>query len=199
MTTNHPDGDSWASALDEAILAAADAMAAADDADWSQPAGDLDWDCRATVLHIASDFVGYATQLTAPRAHGYAAFDLVLEGTPGPAELRAVVRATGGLLSSVVRTADPGTRSWHPYGVAGPRDFAAMGIVELLVHTEDLRRGLGFRWAPPAQLSSCVLDHLFPHAPRDLEPWPTLLWATGRVALGERPRLQGWRWANTGS
>jgi hypothetical protein len=26
-----------------------------------------DWDCRATVRHLASDFVGYAGQLTAPK------------------------------------------------------------------------------------------------------------------------------------
>ena len=193
------DGDAWAGALAEAIVAATDAMAAADDADWSRPAGDLDWDCRATVQHIASDFVAYATQLTGPRAHGYAAFDLVLDGTPSPSELRALVRATGGLLSSVVRTADPGTLGWHPYGPAGPRDFAAMGIVELLVHTEDLSRGVGFAWQPGAGLSARVLAHLFPYAPRGHEPWPTLLWATGRVALDERPRLEDWRWENTGS
>ncbi|HSF27152.1 MAG TPA: maleylpyruvate isomerase N-terminal domain-containing protein [Actinomycetes bacterium] len=196
--TTQLDGTAWASALDEAIVAATEAMAAADAVDWSRPAGDLGWDCRATVLHIASDFIGYATQLTAPRAHGYAALDLVLEGTPNPAELRALVRATGGLLSSVARTADAGTRSWHPYGVAGPCDFAAMGIVELLVHTEDLSRGLGFAWAPAPDLSARVLAHLFPYAPRGHEPWPTLLWATGRAALGERPRLPDWRWENTG-
>jgi hypothetical protein len=194
-----PDGAAWAGALDEAIVSATEAMAAADDADWSAPAGELVWDCRATVLHIASDFVGYATQLTAPRAHGYAAFDLVHEGTPSPAELRALVRATGRLLSSVVRTAAPGTLSWHPYGVAGPRDFAAMGIVELLVHTEDLSRGVGFAWEPAAELSARVLAHLFPYAPRGHQPWPTLLWATGRIALGASPRLKEWRWENTGS
>lgn len=196
--TSQLNGAAWANALDEAIRASSDAMAAANDADWSVRAGDLEWDCRATVLHIASEFVGYATQLTAPRTHGYAPFDLTLVGTPSPAELRAMVRATGGLLSAVARTADPGTLSWHPYGVAGPRDFAAMGIVELLVHTEDLSRGLGFPWQPAATLCTRVLAHLFPYAPRGHEPWPTLLWATGRIALGERPRPQDWRWENTG-
>jgi hypothetical protein len=28
----------------------------------------------------------------------------------------------------------------------------------------------------------------------DDDPWRLLLWANGRIALGERPRLQRWRW-----
>jgi uncharacterized protein (TIGR03083 family) len=174
-------------------------MATADGADWSAPAGDLEWDCRDTVLHIASDFIGYAGQLTAPRTRGYAPFDVIFDDAPDPVGLRDVVRATGGILSAAVRTVPPTTLSWHPYGMAGPADFAAMGIVETLVHTEDLSRGLGFTWAPPAELCARVLDHLFAEVPRGHEPWPTLLWGTGRLALGERPRQQIWRWQNTGS
>jgi len=192
------DNVGWVNALDQAITSSIGAMTKADDWDWSVRAGDLQWDCRATMLHIASDFVGYATQLTAPRAHGYAPFDLVLDGTPEPPGLRDVVRATGGVLSAVVRITESTTLSWHPFGVAGPADFAAMGIVEILVHTEDLSRGLGFPWEPPAELCARVLEHLFLDAPLGYESWPTLLWATGRLALGERPRQKSWRWKNTG-
>jgi hypothetical protein len=193
------DSVGWANALDQAIASSISAMTKADDGDWSVRAGDLGWDCRATVLHIASDFVGYATQLTAPRTHGYAPFDLVLDGTPAPSGLRDVVRATGGVLSAVVRTTETTTLSWHPYGVAGPSDFAAMGIIEILVHTEDLSRGLGFSWEPSAELCARVLKHVFSDAPLGDESWPTLLWATGRLALGECPRQESWRWKNTGT
>jgi hypothetical protein len=193
------DNNSWATLLDESIRVALASMTAADDVDWSILAGDLEWDCRETVLHIASDFVGYAGKLTSPRASGYALFDLILDGTPGPAELREVLQATGGILSSVVRTTDPTTLSWHPYGLAGPRDYAAMGIVEVLVHTEDLSRGLGFNWSPPTDLCTRVLDHLFANIHQEYEPWPTLLWATGRLSLGEHPRQETWRWVNTGT
>lgn len=189
----------WADTLDQAVASSISAMSQAHDKDWSVLAGDLQWDCRATVLHVASDFVGYATQLTSPRAHGYAPFDLVLEGTPDPSELCEVVRGTGGVLSAVIRTTESTTRSWHPYGVAGPADFAAMGIVEVLVHTEDLSRGLGFAWEPATALCLRILDHLFSNAPKGFEPWPTLLWTTGRLALGEHPRRQNWQWDNTGS
>jgi hypothetical protein len=62
------------------------------------------------------------------------------------------------------------------------------------VHTHDLAEGLGLAWHPPADLCARVLARLFPGAPRDEAPWPTLLWATGRAELPGRPRLTTWRW-----
>jgi hypothetical protein len=189
----------WAESVDQATVASVSAMLHAIDKDWSVLAGDLEWSCRETARHIASDFVGYAAQLTAPREYGFVPFDLVLDGTPDGAGLCEVVRGTGGMLSAVVRFADSAVRSWHPYGVAGPIDFAAMGIVEVLVHTEDLSRGLGFAWEPPKEICVQIVEHLFPEAPEGFEPWATLLWSTGRIALGEHPRQQNWSWTNTGS
>lgn len=191
--------ENWADAVDQATAASVSAVSQANDKDWSVLAGDLEWDCRETARHIASDFVGYAAQLTAPREFGFVPFDLVLDGTPDATGLCEVVRGTGGMLSAVVRTSDSTTRSWHPYGVGGPIDFAAMGIIEVLVHTEDLSRGLGFAWEPPVELCVQILNHLFPNAPKGFEPWPTLLWATGRIALGGHPRQANWQWENTGS
>jgi hypothetical protein len=72
-----------------------------------------------------------------------------------------------------------------------------MGIVEALVHTHDLAEGLGLVWAPPADLCSRVLARLFPDAPGTTDPWPTLLWATGRAALPGHPRRTTWRWYGT--
>jgi hypothetical protein len=199
IVTTVSDQAEWAVALDDAILAALQAMRDGDNADWSVQAGDLEWDCRATVRHIAGAFIGYAGQLTSPRAEGWVPFDLILEGTPSPSEMRDVLQATGGILSSVVRTSEAKAVSYHSYGIAGPKDFAAMGILELFVHTEDLSRGLGFVWSPPAELCNRASAQLFPNAPQDHEPWPTLLWSTGRIPLGELARQKKWRWMNTGS
>lgn len=58
-------------------------------------------------MHIASDLVGYAGQLTAPRQHGYVPFDVVLDGEPDAPELAEVVRATGGILAAVCETSSP--------------------------------------------------------------------------------------------
>ncbi len=82
------------------------------------------------------------------------------------------------------------------YGTADADGFAAMGVVEALVHTHDILEGLGIRdFEPDPELCDHVLDRLFPHVPRaGAAPWPTLLWATGRAALPDRPRQTVWRW-----
>jgi hypothetical protein len=104
------------------------------------------------------------------------------------------LEATGALLVAMVRTTPTTVRAHHGYGASDPEGFAAMGIVETLVHTHDLAAGLGLVWDPPADLCSRVLARLFPDAPSTTEPWPTLLWATGRGDLPDRPRLTTWRW-----
>lgn len=90
----------------------------ADGGDWSVRAGDLEWDCRATVLHIGECF----------------------------RKLRDTTDCT-----------------------------------------------------PLTRLCARALDHLFLDAPRGYESWHTLLWATGRLALGEHPRQKSWQWKNTGT
>jgi hypothetical protein len=94
----------------------------------------------------------------------------------------------------MVRTTSPSVRAYHGFGVSDPEGFAAMGVVETLVHTGDLADGLGLAWDPPAALCARVLHRLFPDAPPDTDPWRTLLWATGRAELPGRPRLTSWRW-----
>ena len=68
-----------------------------------------------------------------------------------------------------------------------------MGVVEVLVHTYDIARGLGIDWVPPAALCEPVLLRLFPAAPQG-EPSKVLLRCAGRAPLGERARLDGCRW-----
>lgn len=194
----HADWD-WPVILDAAVAECVGVVHSADGADWGARAGRLDWDCRATLLHLASDFVGYAGQLTAPRLRGYAPFDVVLEGTPEAAELAEVVKATGGLLASVGRTTPAGVLSWHPFGMAGPADFCAMGVVEALVHTHDLALGLGVSWAAPDELAAPVLQHLFQAPRRQIGAWRDLLVATGRIPDEDGRIVASWRWRNTGT
>ncbi|MEV6583103.1 GNAT family protein [Streptomyces sp. NPDC051582] len=164
--------------------------------DWSVPAAGLEWSCHDTAVHVASDFIGYATQLTGRSTSGYAPFDISADPGTTPDGLIQVIEATGGLLSAAVAVTDPAVRAWHPYGFAGPDGFAAMGVVETLAHTHDILNGLGVHdWEPDADLCEQVLDRLFPQVPRDVAaPWPTLLWATGRGALPGLPRRTAWRW-----
>ncbi|MEV7169749.1 maleylpyruvate isomerase N-terminal domain-containing protein [Streptomyces sp. NPDC093224] len=179
---------------------------------WEAKAGSLEWDCWETVEHLSDDLFAYAAQLgprTPPldgdvpfvwesRRPGGPANAIHANRDAGPAGLLQVLEASGALLVAMVRTASPQTRAHHVFGVSDPEGFAAMGIVETLVHTHDLAAGLGLAWSPPSDLCSRVLARLFPDAPSSTAPWPTLLWATGRAELpGGRPRLTTWRWDGT--
>ena len=105
-----------------------------------------------------------------------------------------MLEACGALLVAMVRTTPASVRSYHGFGVSDPEGFGAMGVVETLVHAHDLAAGLGLPWEPPADLCARALARLFPEAPADTPPWPTLLWATGRGELPGRARPTEWRW-----
>ncbi|MEU3460601.1 hypothetical protein ABZ721_11675 [Streptomyces sp. NPDC006733] len=175
---------------------------------WDGRAGSLEWDCWETVEHLSDDLFAYAAQLgprTPPlesevpfvwesRRPGGPKNAVHADRTAGAAGLLQVLEACGALLVAMVRTSPAHTRAHHGFGVSDPEGFAAMGIVETLVHTHDLAAGLGLDWTPPADICARVLARLFPEAPDTTEPWPTLLWATGRAELPGRPRLTTWRW-----
>lgn len=174
---------------------------------WGNRAGSLEWDCWETVEHMADDLFAYATQLnpaTPEGAYVPVAMTSTRPGGPesaihvdrekGAASLLLALEACGALLAAMVTTASPSTRAWHPYGTSDPEGFAAMGVVETVVHTHDAAQGLGVQWEPPSDLCARVLNRLFPDAPSDAPPWATLLWVTGRTDLGDHPRLEEWRW-----
>jgi hypothetical protein len=194
--------------LDQAVQLALAALREAPPTAWDGKAGTLEWDCWETVEHLSDDLFAYAAQLGPrqppldgevpfiwePRRPGGPANAIHADRAAGPAGLLQVLEASGALLIAMVRTAPPSTRSYHGFGISDPEGFAAMGVVETLVHTHDLAEGLALPWAPPAALCARVLHRLFPDAPYDTDPWPTLLWATGRAELPGHPRRTSWRW-----
>ncbi|TDD81402.1 hypothetical protein E1293_18655 [Actinomadura darangshiensis] len=194
--------------LDLAVGLAVAALREAPDDAWDGKAGTLEWTCWETVEHLADDLFAYAAQLGpkapplntevpfvwASRRPGGPANVVHADRDAGPAGLLQVLDSCGGLLAAMVRTASPDVRAHHVFGASDGEGFAAMGILETVVHTHDLAEGLGLPWEPPADLCARVLRRLFPDAPRDTPPWPTVLWATGRGELPGRPRLTSWRW-----
>lgn len=197
--------------LARAVRLSIETLGTARDAGWDVPAGGLTWTCWETAEHLADDLFYYATQLgpstpprdgdvpfvlTRPRAAGprNVIFADRAAGVPG---LLRVVDACAGLLVATVRSLPASVRAHHVFGRSDPPGFAAMGIVETLVHTHDIASGLGLVWAPPADLCDRVLDRLFPDAPPGGDRWQTLLWATGRAELAGRHRLTSWRWDGT--
>ncbi|CCK25016.1 hypothetical protein BN159_0637 [Streptomyces davaonensis JCM 4913] len=197
--------------LDLAVRLALEVLRKAPPAAWDVKAGSLEWDCWETVEHLSDDLFSYAAQL-GPRTlaeggdvpfawerrrPGGPANAIHADREAGPVGLLQVLEATGALLVAMVRTTPPQVRAHHVFGASDAEGFAAMGIVETLVHTHDLAEGLGLDWNPPADLCSRVLTRLFPNAPESTDPWPTLLWATGRAELPGHPRLTKWRWDGT--
>jgi hypothetical protein len=202
--------------VDTTVAAASDLFATVTDEQlWHSPARDLDWTCWETVDHVSDDLFAYACQLSGtplatdrylpfgaqPRRPGGPRLTTYTEPSAGLAGLLGNLDACGALLSAMVRTAPPQVRGYHPGGVSDAEGFAAMGVLEVVIHARDIAVALDLEWVPPDALAGRVLDRLFPNLGDDLpEPapevdrWHTLLWAAGRVALPGVARREGWRW-----
>jgi hypothetical protein len=209
--TTEAYGPVTADDLERVVHLAVDTLRGTPAAAWHDRAASLEWDRWETVEHLSDDLLCYAAQLGPrtppmdrevpfvwePRRPGGPANAFHADRTAGPDGLLQVLEASGAMLVAMVRTTPSRVRSHHGFGASDPEGFAAMGLVETLVHTRDLTDGLGLDWSPPADVCSRVLARLFPDAPLDRDPWPTLLWATGRAELSGRPRLTTWRWDGT--
>lgn len=169
------------------------ALAPATGRDWDVPAGRLEWSCRETVAHVADDLFSYASQVIAEPADSYLPIEAVIDPHATNADSLLAVGMCGRLLRIAVDSAPPDARGWHPHGTSDPDGFAAMGVVEVLVHTHDVTTGLGLEWWPPSALSAPVLRRLFPLAPSG-DAATVLLHVTGRRALVGHELPTSWSW-----
>jgi mycothiol maleylpyruvate isomerase-like protein len=185
----------WPELVGEAAAGCTEALVKGADADWGQPAGDDERSCRELLDHLALGVLGYAGLLIARPTDRY----ITLFGSLDPAAPIATclegIRIAGALLATTVRDAPADVRAWHPWGHADAAGFAAMGVVELLVHTYDIARTLGIGWTPPDHLTAPALARLFPNAPTGHAPADTLVWCTGRGELPGRERVPAGEWA----
>ncbi|MCF2127538.1 GNAT family N-acetyltransferase [Strepomyces sp. STD 3.1] len=185
--------------VEEAVASAVALLRTAVDRDWETArAGRLEWSCRYTAEHVASDLIAYAGQLAGRATTAYVPFEITLdEGTDNEGVLH-VIETTCALLAATLRTTPREVRAFHPYPYrsANREGFAAMGIAEVLLHTHDIAEGLGLTYEPPGGLCAGVLARLFPHVRPGTDPWSTLLWATGRGDLPDRAPVTEWRWRN---
>ncbi|MEU6389505.1 maleylpyruvate isomerase N-terminal domain-containing protein [Streptomyces sp. NPDC046939] len=171
-------------------------------------AGDLEWTGRETLEHLADDLLTYALRfgLAHPMDVERVPLRLTRDRAGGPANvifgdkaagadgLLTMVEACGGLLAAVLDSTAPDVLAPHVFGASDPEGFAAMGVVETLVHTYDVAQGAGRDGQPPEELSSLALLRLFPDVRVTGSAGSTLLWATGRTGTPERPRRTSWRW-----
>jgi len=180
--------------LDDALACVAAALEPAVDGDWTRLAGDLDWDCRYTAEHLGDTLLSYAAQVVSRPADGYVRFVATADSGASAPELLEFALTGGRLLAAAVRAGRPEDRGYHPTGRSDPAGFAAMGCVELLLHGDDIARGLGVEIDPPRALCARVVERLFPEQEPIPDAWDALCWCAGRIALPGKPRRTEWKW-----
>ncbi len=164
------------------------------DMDWSVIAGDLDWDCRQTLEHVTTVQIFLASNAanqTRARLPG------ARTNNPDQSiqDLIIVHRALANVLAAVLRSMPEDARGFHPAGLADRHGFAAMACTETLVHAADIAEGLGLDFVPPPDIAAKALARLFPWVQAEDDPWQALLYATGRISLGDKERrAPNWWW-----
>lgn len=182
--------------LDAAVASVVSGLHQASSREWSSAPGTGELNAWRTAEHLGDCLISYAGLLIArPSTPRFVCFESVADKAATPSELLEFVTVGAGILGATLRTAAPDVRAYHPSGHADIEGFAGMGCVEVLVHGEDMARGLDVTLDPPRDVCSRVLARMFPDVDAaDIDPWTALLWATDRADLPGRPSRAGWQW-----
>ena len=167
----------------DAVIAAAGAVDSALrpflDADWSVPAGNVEWSVEQTVVHLIGAPAKYTLYL-ASRSPRFIALNMAAWPDATYEELVASIVPVATGLAAVAGATPSEVRAFHADGPMAPGEFLAMACVELLVHCHDAVTGLGGRFSPPPDLVASVLQSAFPKVVVNVSPWRALVEATGR-------------------
>ncbi|WP_409491072.1 hypothetical protein [Amycolatopsis sp. cmx-11-12] len=182
--------------LDAAVASVVSGLDKASSRDWSSAPGTGELNAWRTAEHLGDCLISYAGLLIArPSTPRFVCFESVADKAATPSEMLEFITVGTGILGATLRTAAPDVRACHPSGRADTEGFAGMGCVEVLVHGEDMARGLDVTLDPPRDVCSRVLARMFSDVDAtDVDPWTALLWATDRTDLPGRPSRAGWQW-----
>jgi Mycothiol maleylpyruvate isomerase N-terminal domain len=168
--------------------------------DWEQPTPDLAWTQTQTAIHTMRACLEYSYQVVGKKLDTYQPVLFERKEAATPSDYLLMIPTAARVLSKVVATASPEDRAWHAYGESDPIGFAAMGVVEVSVHTYDLAKGFGLDFTPLEAPSEFAINRLFfdtvetSEAFND-ESWgKKLLWYAGRIELAGMARREGWKW-----
>ena len=180
------------------VIAAAEAshdlLSPLADMDWSVIAGDLEWDCRQTLEHVAFVQLFYATSAADPSQRRLPTAR-INNSDRSIGELVNVHLALSNVLAAVLRSMSEDARSIHPRGSPTATVSPRWPARRPWCTRGNIARGLGVDFMPPAYIAAKSLARLFPWVQDDGDPWQTLLYAAGRRDLGGNDRrAPNWSW-----
>jgi hypothetical protein len=165
--------------------------------DWEIATPDLDWTQSQTAIHTMRACLEYSYQVVGKRLDTYQPILFDKKEKATPPEYLPMITTAARVLEKVVKDADPADRAWHAYGTSDAVGFAAMGVVEVSIHTYDLAKGFGIDFMPNSDAAKFAIDRIFSGTteyPAHQSQGELLLWLAGRTELSGVPRRQGWKW-----
>ena len=168
--------------------------------DWEIQTPDLAWTQTQTAIHTMRACLEYSYQVVGKKMDTYQPVLFERKESANATDYLMMIPTAARVLSRVVATAEASDRAWHAYGESDPIGFAAMGVVEVSVHTYDLAKGFGIDFTPLQAPSEFAITRLFAdtvetNADFLAEDWgKRLLWYAGRIELAGLARREGWKW-----
>lgn len=157
--------------------------------DWSARAGELEWSCEQTAVHVVDCLLSYTLQLGARRTDGWLPLEPVrASASATPPDLLDALAAACATFSAVLAVTPPAVTATDGVAALAVGDWAARGAYELLVHGHDIAAGLGGTIDPPDALCAWILSSpdLWmvdrARAESGARPWAQLLLGSGRTA-----------------
>lgn len=137
---------------------------------WAAPAGDVEWSCRDTVVHMAGDVFSYASQVIAESRGNYLPIDVVIDPYATSRQILDAIAMCGRMLEPAVENAPPRSGAGTHTECRTASVSLRWGAVEVPAHTYDMANVLRLEWKPPAALCTPLLDQLSPTRPPVIPP-----------------------------
>jgi hypothetical protein len=167
--------------------------------DWKKQTPTLNWNQEQTAIHTMRACLEYSYQVVGGRMDTYQPVLFDKKEVATPVEILKMISTAARVLERVVKTSSNSDRAWHAYGVSDPVGFAAMGVVEISVHTYDLAKGFGIDFVPLKSVANFAVSRLFTDTvefPKvsEEDAGELLLWCAGRIELAGLAQREGWKW-----